>query len=116
MPNFCVFKNIKTRKTIGCSIGREKLYYLDLESKSTENLRQVLIVGGFEREKKKAEIWLWYRRLGHVSFGYPKNLFPSLFTKVDVSHFQCDGYELAKSHRVSFPLQWIKVHFDAYSF
>ncbi|RVW98129.1 Retrovirus-related Pol polyprotein from transposon TNT 1-94 [Vitis vinifera] len=59
---------------------------------------------GSEGEKKKSEIWLWHRRLGHASFGYLKKLFPSLFAKSDISGFRCDICELAKSHRVSFPL------------
>ncbi|KAL6323676.1 hypothetical protein AAG906_002143 [Vitis piasezkii] len=54
--------------------------------------------------KKKSEIWLWHRRLGHASFGYLKKLFPSLFAKSDISGFRCDICELAKSHRASFPL------------
>ena len=59
---------------------------------------------GSEEEKKKSEIWLWYRRLGHASFGYLKKLFPSLFAKSNISGFRCDICELAKSHRASFPL------------
>ena len=42
--------------------------------------------------------------MGHASFGYMKKLFPSLFANFDVSSFQCDVCELAKSHHVSFPL------------
>jgi len=38
--------------------------------------------------------------LGHVSFGYLKKL----FEKYDTLSFKCDVYELAKSHRASFPL------------
>lgn len=104
-PDYCVFKDIKTRKTIGCGIRQGKLYYLDLESKSTESLRQALQVGNCMHDKKKSEIWLWHRRLGHSSFGYVKKLFPSLFSKLDVSMFRCDVCELAKSHRASFPLR-----------
>ena len=59
---------------------------------------------GSEGEKKKSEIWLWHRRLGHTSFGYLKKLFPSLFAKSAISSFRCDVCELAKSHRASFPL------------
>ena len=32
LPEFCVIKDIQTRKTIGCGIKRGKLYYLDLQS------------------------------------------------------------------------------------
>ncbi|KAK2996779.1 hypothetical protein RJ639_025625 [Escallonia herrerae] len=103
-PNFCVFKDIRTRQTIGCGVRRGKLYYLDLVSKSSDKLRQALMVNDSEGEMRKSKIWLWHRRLGHASFGYLKKLFPSLFTKCDVSSFQCEVCELAKSHRVSFPL------------
>ncbi|KAK2993896.1 hypothetical protein RJ640_012770 [Escallonia rubra] len=103
-PIFCVFKDIRTRQTIGCGVRRGKLYYLDLVSKSSDKLRQALMVNDSEGEMRKSEIWLWHRRLGHASFGYLKKLFPSLFTKCDVSSFQCEVCELAKSHRVSFPL------------
>ena len=35
---FCVFKDIRTRQTIGCGVRRGKLYYLDLVSKSSDEL------------------------------------------------------------------------------
>ena len=103
---FCVFKDIRTRQMIGCGVRRGKLYYWDFVTKSSDKLRQALKIGGSEEKKKKrkSEIWLWYRRLGHASFGYMKNLFPSLFANFDVSSFKCDVCELAKSHRASFPL------------
>ncbi|RVW92416.1 Retrovirus-related Pol polyprotein from transposon RE1 [Vitis vinifera] len=103
-PEFCVIKNIQIRTTIACGIKRGKLYYLDLQSKDSNKLQQVLMADGSEGEKKKSEIWLWHRRLGHASFGYLKKLFPSLFAKSDISGFRCDISELAKSHRASFPL------------
>ncbi|KAK3013785.1 hypothetical protein RJ639_010144 [Escallonia herrerae] len=103
-PNFCVFKDIRTRQTIGYGVRRGKLYYLDLVSKSSDKLCQALMVNDSEGEMRKSNIWLWHRRLGHASFSYLKKLFPSLFTKCDVSSFQCEVCELAKSHRVSFPL------------
>ena len=107
---FCVFKDIRTRQTIGCDVRRGKLYYLDLVSKSLDELRQALKIWGSEKKKKKrkSEIWLWHRRLGHASFGYMKKLFPSLFANFDVSSFKCDVCELAKSHRASFPLTLTK--------
>ncbi|KAJ9707195.1 hypothetical protein PVL29_002269 [Vitis rotundifolia] len=103
-PEFCVFKDIQTKQTIGCGIKGGKLYYLDLQSKDSNKLRQTLMTDGSEGEKKKSEIWLWHRRLGHASFGYLKNLFPSLFARSDVSGFCCDICELAKSHHTSFSL------------
>ncbi|KAL5790617.1 hypothetical protein ACOSQ2_005505 [Xanthoceras sorbifolium] len=117
-PDFCVFKDIQTRQTIGYGIKREKLYYLDLRLTDSEKLQQALITDGSEGKKTESEIWLWHRRLGHSSFGYLKKLFPSLFTKCDVSNFRCDICELAKSHRTSFPLSLNKslVPFYDYTF
>ncbi|RVW24660.1 Retrovirus-related Pol polyprotein from transposon TNT 1-94 [Vitis vinifera] len=68
LPEFCVIKDIQTRQTIGCGIKRGKLYYLDLQSKDSNKLQQALMADGSEGEKKKSEIWLWHRRLGHASF------------------------------------------------
>ncbi|RDY04779.1 hypothetical protein CR513_11469, partial [Mucuna pruriens] len=39
-------KDIQTRQTIGCGTRRGKLYYFDLESKSSDKLRQALTVKG----------------------------------------------------------------------
>ena len=50
---FCVFKDIRTRQTIGCGVRRGKLYCLDLVSKSSDELRQALKIGGFEKKKRK---------------------------------------------------------------
>jgi len=57
---------------------------------------------------QNSEIWLWHKRLGHASFGYLQKLFPQLFSQVIVSDFKCDVCELAKSHRVSFPISMNK--------
>ncbi|KAL6316670.1 hypothetical protein AAG906_019583 [Vitis piasezkii] len=120
-PEFCVIKDIQTRQTIGCGIKWGKLYYLDLQTKDSNKLQQALMADGSEGEKKKSEIWLWHRRLGHASFGYLKKLFPSLFAKSDISGFRCDICELAKSHRVSFPLilnkspfPFMVIHYDVW--
>ena len=86
-PEFCVIKDIQTRQMIGCGIKRGKLYYLDLQTKDSNKLQQALMADGSEGEKKKSEIWLWHRRLRHVSFGYLKKLFPSLFAKSDIFLF-----------------------------
>ena len=99
-----MIKDIQTRQTINCGIKLGKLYYLDLQSKDSNKLRQALMADGPEGERKKSKIGLWHRRLGHTSFGYLKKLFPSLFAKSDISSFRCDICELAKSHRASFPL------------
>ena len=56
LPEFCVFKDIRTRQSIGCGVRRGKLYYLDLVSTSSDELRQALKIGGFEKKKIKGEI------------------------------------------------------------
>jgi len=117
-----VFKDIRTKQTIGYGIRQGKLYYLDLVPTSSSELRKVLTVDGSEGEKKKYEIWLWHRRLGHASLGYLKKLFPNLFTKFDIFSFHCDVCELAKRHRAFFqlflnksPLPFIVIHSDVWS-
>ena len=52
-PEFCVFKDIQTRQTIGCGIKWGKLYYLDLQSKDSNKLQQALMADESEGEKKK---------------------------------------------------------------
>ena len=52
-PKFCVFKDIRTRQMIGCGVRRGKLYYLDLVSKSSDELRQALKIGGSKKKKKE---------------------------------------------------------------
>ena len=103
-PDHCVFKDIQTRQSIGYGVKRGKLYYLDLESETSNRLQQALVVESSGSPKRKAEILLWHQRLGHASFGYLKKLFPTLFTNLDISTFKCYVCELAKSHRASFPL------------
>ena len=59
-PEFCVFKDIRTMQTIGCGVRRGKLYYLDLVSKSSDELRQALKIGGSEKKKKKRNLRYGY--------------------------------------------------------
>ncbi|KAI5327155.1 hypothetical protein L3X38_026551 [Prunus dulcis] len=97
-------KNILTGKTIGCSTRQGKLYYLDWAPESEIKVGQAFTTSGTRSEGVRGKVWLWHKRLGHASFNYLKKLFPLLFSSLDVSSFQCDTCELAKSHRVSFPL------------
>ncbi|RVW88668.1 Retrovirus-related Pol polyprotein from transposon TNT 1-94 [Vitis vinifera] len=85
---FCVIKDIQTRQTIGCGIKRRKLYYLDLQSNDSNKLHQALMADESEGEKKKSEIWLWHRRLGHASFvaSTVPNLPPRVFGYVAFVH------------------------------
>ncbi|KAJ9535774.1 hypothetical protein OSB04_un001074 [Centaurea solstitialis] len=103
-PDYCVFKDITTKKTIGYGVRRGKLYYLELEPKTSKRVERALVAKGHQGNKKELDIWLYHRRFGHTSFGYLKRLFPTLFEKCDVSKFHCEVCELAKSHRASFPL------------
>ena len=53
-------------------------------------------------DKARAIIWLWHRRLGHLSFGYLKRLQPHLFLGFSNLDFHCEICELAKSHCISY--------------
>ena len=53
-------------------------------------------------EKARAAIWLWHRRLGHLSFGYLRKLQPHLFSVLNYSDFHCNICELTRSHCVPF--------------
>ena len=74
-PYLCVFKDIRTRKTIGYGTRRGKLYYLDLMLASSNQLAQVFLANTLDKFQSSI-IWLWHRHLGHASFGYLQKLFP----------------------------------------
>ncbi|KAK9924141.1 hypothetical protein M0R45_032528 [Rubus argutus] len=79
-PSFCVFQDILTRRILGYGIRRGKLYYLDLTEngeKQKHFLGQANQINGVENAKEA--VWLWHRRLGHLSFSYLKKLQPHLF-------------------------------------
>jgi hypothetical protein len=50
-------------------------------------------------DKKLSKVWLWHKRLGHLSFSYLKKMKSSLFMELHILDFQCDIYKLEKSHR-----------------
>ncbi|XP_016651492.1 PREDICTED: uncharacterized mitochondrial protein AtMg00300-like [Prunus mume] len=89
---------------IGCGTREDKLYYLDWAPDSEVKGGQAFTTSGTRPERERYKIWLWHKRLRHASFGYLKKLFTSLFFSLDVSNFQYDTCELAKSHRVPFRL------------
>ncbi|BBN68771.1 hypothetical protein Prudu_569S000200, partial [Prunus dulcis] len=107
-PNCCIFQDILTRKIVGYGTRKGKLYFLDLATIGETRISQTFKTSGDSTEKNQNFIWLWHRRLGHASFGYLKKLFPSWFRKLSDFNFKCDVCELAKSHRVSFPLSMNK--------
>ncbi|GKA47668.1 putative RNA-directed DNA polymerase [Tanacetum coccineum] len=72
-------------------------------------------------EGKKSPLWLWHRRLGHLSFSYLKKLKPELFLNKNNVEFNCDVCEMAKSHRSSYSpsenkvaVPFMKVHSDVW--
>jgi hypothetical protein len=80
-PTFCIFQDILTRKTLGYGVKRDKLYYLELTAVGEHRFGHACQTGIENRVKKAREIiWLWHRRLGHLSFGYLKELRPKLFS------------------------------------
>ena len=66
--NFVYLRTSKQGRRLVVVLGKGS-YYLDLMSKSSYELHQALKIGGSEKKKRKSEIWLWHRRLGHASFG-----------------------------------------------
>ena len=60
LPEFCVFKDIRTRQAIGCGVRRGKLYYLDLVSKSSDELRQALKIESSGKKKEKRNLRYGY--------------------------------------------------------
>src|SRR5262249_21172300 len=72
--------------------------YLELSPRGKQNFSLACRTHGSEQAREN--VWLWHRRLGHLSFGYLKKLQPSLFLNLHISEFQCDICELAKNHRV----------------
>ena len=71
-PSFCVFQDILTRKFLGYGVRRGKLYYLELPENGGSKISQANQTSS--KDKARATIWLWHRRLGHLSFGYLKKL------------------------------------------
>ncbi|RVW42081.1 putative mitochondrial protein [Vitis vinifera] len=66
-------QDIQTRETIGCGIKRGKLYYLDLQSKDSNELQQALMADGSEGEKKKMT-WLYLMKSKNESSDLQKYL------------------------------------------
>ena len=54
------------------------------------------------KDKAETLVWLWHRRLGHLSFGYLKKLKPLLFSNISNLEFKCETCELTKSHRIAY--------------
>ena len=90
--DFCLIQDILTKKIIGRGTKNEGLYYMDdFKMGQTHDVGQ-------SGNSRIEQIWLWHRRLDHLSFGYLKHLLPNLFFDFSISDFQCETYILAKSH------------------
>jgi hypothetical protein len=99
-PFYCVFQDILTRKTLGCGVKRGNLYYLELMKIGEQQYSTAC--SATKSDRILSEVWLWHKRLGHLSFSYLKKLKPHLFTELQILDLQCDICELAKSHRKPF--------------
>jgi hypothetical protein len=96
-PKICLFQDILTKEIIGRGTKRGGLYYIDdFRVGQANNARHL--------GNKERDIWLWHHRLGHPSFSYLRHLFPSLFSNSDNTMLKCKTCILAKSHRVSYPI------------
>ena len=76
------------------------MYHLDLAAVETQLSGQANSTKGSRANKDM--VWLWHRRLGHLSFSYLRKLNPNLFFHVNGSKLKCDISELAKSHKFSY--------------
>ncbi|CAL8175713.1 unnamed protein product [Prunus armeniaca] len=91
----------RTGATIGRGSEKGGLYLLDDPAGYTSSPTVHALQSATDSSR---DIWLWHKRLGHPSFIYLQKLFPSLLSSVDLSQFKCEICELAKHHRVSYPL------------
>ncbi|RDY00977.1 hypothetical protein CR513_15766, partial [Mucuna pruriens] len=91
-PNFFLFQDILTKEIIG----------LD-----DFNSRKINIVQHINEPKQKL-LQLWNFRLGHPSYGYMKHLLPLLFSNMGQSELQFETCILAKSHCISFLVNFNK--------
>ena len=78
-----------TRRTLGCGVKRGKLYYLELTATGEQKYNKACLVT--KGDRTLADVWLWYRRLGHLSFDYdPKT--HKLRVSLDVSFRETGSY------------------------
>ena len=94
------FQDILTRKILGYGVRRGNLYYLELTEQGGLKLDHAHQTRSMDQAQ--ALVWLWHRRLRHLSFGYLQKLQPQLFLNLSILDFKCDICELAKSHRISY--------------
>lgn len=105
-----MFQDRISGKNIGFARELDGLFYLEKENKVTE-VYNASEINFFLK-------WLWHHRLGHLLFHNVKRLFLDSCNKMDFSKFICEECELAKSHKVSYPLSNFKnnIPFNYYTF
>ncbi|BBH03624.1 hypothetical protein Prudu_014548 [Prunus dulcis] len=101
LPHIFYASGSTDRATIGRGSEKGGLYLLDDPAGYTSSPTVHALQSATDSSR---DIWLWHKRLGHPSFIYLQKLFPSLLSSVDLSQFKCEICELAKHHRVSYPL------------
>ena len=88
----CIVQDAQTGTIIGRGTERDGLYYVD---EVIQNSGAMLAHGS-----PAHQLWTWHRRLGHLSLGYLKRLFPSLHSCI--TFLDCETCVLAKSHKHSY--------------
>ena len=96
-------------KMIGHAKEHDGLYYLDTRSGCGDGVS--LSNFSASLSSNKAKLWLLHCRLGHPSFSVLKVMFPSLFDNLKPEMLHCEVCQLAKHHRVSYPLSNNKASF-----
>jgi hypothetical protein len=79
---FCLVQDILTKEIIGRGTKRGGIYYVDDFTMGRANHMHHPL------DNKVRQLCLWHRRLGHLSFGYMKHLFPDLFFEYINNWFQ----------------------------
>ncbi|XP_061374804.1 uncharacterized mitochondrial protein AtMg00300-like [Gastrolobium bilobum] len=100
VPPPSLVKDISTKMILGYGVKQGQLYVLEATPQGGQQLECVSATT--TSQQAEDSVWLWHRRLGHLSFNYLRKLFPSLFTAFNKDVSQCNICELAKSHRISF--------------
>jgi transposase InsO family protein len=90
-PSYCVFQDLKTKRTIGRGIEKDRLYYFRPFHTSIPSTLC-----------SSVSLYQWHCHLGHPSSLNLQKLVPSLF---DFSSFNCETCELSKHHRATFKLR-----------
>ena len=101
---FCLLQDVLSKEIIRCGTKRGGLYYLDDLSLGKANHTH------HQTNSHERQIWLWYKCLGHPSFGYLRHLLPYLFSHLQNVDFKCDTCIKAKSQRVFYPVSLNKTN------